>query len=147
MTIKFMKIMEMVILALIFIIMYDFLFGEDADDVSEQFYNIRPTTLIDPMYHNINQDPFDHKTNLRVGDTYGVDLNCNNVTIEDLLAWIERNHPHILHQYVYLYDPSVNIYNPIHSPRVFKELLKNLPQKHPILRIVRKCFPRAIRVS
>jgi hypothetical protein len=141
-------IIEWVVLVLLFKVIYDFMFGSSK---GEGFYNIRPTTLIDPEYYNINQDPFDYhfKGNgyLRVGDTYGVDLKCGNVTIEDLLAWIERNHPHILHQYVYLYDPSVNIYNPRFTPRVFRELLKNLPEKHPILRILRKCLPRATRVS
>ena len=113
----------------------------------ENFYNIIPTELIDPEYYNINQDPFDYKKNLRVGDLRGVDLNCNNITIDDLVEWIRRNNPHLLHQYVYLYDPSINIYNPRFTPRVFKALLRNLPQKHPILRIVRKCFPRRVSIS
>ena len=66
--------------------------------ILEGFYNITPTELIDPDYHNINQDPFDYKHHLRVGDLRGVDLNCNNVTVPELFAWIKNNNPHLLHQ-------------------------------------------------
>lgn len=120
-------------------------------DKKENFYNIYPTTLIDPDYYNINEDPldyyFDGNSYLRVGDAYGVDMKCGNVTMEDLFEWLKNSNPHILHQYVYLYDPSINIYNPRYAPRVFRELLKNLPEKHPILRILRKCLPRPVRIA
>jgi len=114
---------------------------------SESFYNIVPTELIDPQYHNINDDPFDYKGNLRVGDVYGVDLNCNNVTSKDLIAWINNNHPDVLHKYVYIYDPSIEIHNPIYAPRVLKMLLRNLPTQHPFIPIIRKCFPYTVRIS
>lgn len=118
-----------------------------TSDTSESFYNILPTELIDKQYYNINEDPFDYKHHLRVGDLYGVDLNCNNVTSADLLMWIQNNNPHLLHQYVYLYDPSIDIHNPVHAPRVLKMLLRNLPTQHPFMPIIRKCFPFKVRVS
>ena len=126
--------------------MYD-KFTSQTLRTSESFYNILPTELIDSQYKNINEDPFDYQNNLRVGDIYGVDLNCNNVTSPELMAWIQNNNPHLLHQYVYLYDPSIDIHNPIHAPRVLKMLLRNLPAQHPFLPIIRKCFPYRVRVS
>jgi hypothetical protein len=137
--------LKKIMVFLIVVVAIRFLFNQSKS--KEGFYNVRPTTLIDPDYFNINQDPFDYKHYRRVGDLMGVDMNCNNVTIEDLIEWIRRNNPHLLYQYVYLYDPSINIYNPRYSPRVFKELLRNLPQKHPILRIMRKCLPRQVRIA
>lgn len=125
-------------------IMYD---KFTSTSVTEPFYNILPTELIDGQYQNINEDPLDYKLNLRVGDTHGVDLNCNNVTSPELMEWIKNNNPHLLHQYVYLYDPSIDIHNPIHAPRVLKMLLRNLPAQHPFLPIIRKCFPYRVRVS
>lgn len=119
----------------------------DLFQSKESFYNILPTELIDSQYQNINEDPFDYKHNLRVGDTRGVDLNCNNVSSEDLMMWIKNNNPHLLHQYVYLYDPSIDINNPIYAPRVLKMLLRNLPTQHPFLPIIRKCFPYRVRIS
>lgn len=117
----------------------------------ETFYNIVPTEVIDPDFVSPNLDPWAHTvphmgTYERVGDLYGVDLNCNNVSIPDLIGWIANNNPHLLHQYVLRFDPSINIYNPNHSPRVLKELLRNLPEQHKFLPIVRKCFPAHIRV-
>lgn len=114
---------------------------------TESFYNILPTELIDSEYHNINEDPLDYKKNLRVGDLYGVDLNCNNVNPKDLFMWIRNKNPHLLHQYVYLYDPSINIENPIDAPRVLKMLMRNLPMQHPFIPIIRKCFPYRVRIS
>ncbi len=113
----------------------------------ENFYNILPTELIDSRYYNINQDPFDYKHHLRVGDIFGTDMNCNNVNIPDLLNWIKNNDPHTLHQYVYLYDPSVNIKNPIHTPRILKMLLRNLPEQHKYIPIIRKCMYKQVRIS
>jgi hypothetical protein len=117
----------------------------------ESFYNIVPTEVIDPEFVSPNLDPWSYTTQSggtyqRVGDLYGVDLNCNNVTIPDLVGWIADNNPHLLHQYVLRYDPSINIYNPNHSPRILKGLLRNLPTQHKFLPIIRKCFPAHIRV-
>ena len=138
------KLVFVVAISIVIKIMYDKLTSQGTQ---ESFYNILPTELIDSQYHNINEDPWDYKHNLRVGDLNGVDLNCNNVTNADLVMWIKDNNPHLLHQYVYLYDPSVNIRNPIHAPRVLKMLLRNLPTQHPFLPIIRKCFPYRVRVS
>lgn len=113
----------------------------------ESFYNIYPTELIDNGYTNINNDPFDYNSKLRVGDLHGVDLNCNNVIIPDLLEWIKNNKSNVLYEYVYRYDPSIDISNPIHTPRILKMLMKNLPGQHPILPIIRKCFPYRVRIS
>lgn len=119
--------------------------------VLEGFYNIVPTEIIDPDYVSPNRDPWAYTTQSgntyqRVGDLFGTDLNCNNVSIPDLVGWIADNNPHLLHQYVLKWDPSINIYNPNHSPRVLKGLLRNLPEQHKYLPIIRKCFPAHIRV-
>ena len=119
--------------------------------VLEKFYNIVPTEVIDPEFLNPNLDPWAYTvpgmdTYERVGDLYGVDLNCNNVSVPDLIAWIANNNPHLLHQYVLRWDPSINIYNPNDAPRVLKGLLRNLPEQHKFLPIIRKCFPAQIRV-
>jgi len=84
----------------------------------------------------------------RVGDVYGVDLNCNNVTSDELIAWIayQPGGKETLMQYVLKWDPSINIYNPNDAPRVLKGLLTNLPNQHKFLPIIRKCFPQNIRV-
>ena len=121
-------------------------------DSRERFYNVIPTRLIDAEYVDPSNDPWAYwdeasqRTYARVGDLAGVDLNCNNVTIVDLVHWIQENNPHLLHQYVYRFDPSINIYNPNHAPRVLKELLRNLPTQHKFIPIIRKCFPAHIRV-
>jgi len=123
--------------------------------VLEGFYNIVPTEVIDPEFVSPNLDPWAYtvqgthgwrETYERVGDLYGVDLNCNNVSVPDLVAWIANNNPHLLHQYVLRWDPSINIYNPNDSPRILKALLRNLPEQHKFLPIIRKCFPAQIRV-
>lgn len=135
-------------------VLYNFASSSNSSNASnvlntlkETFYNIYPTDLIDPVYNNINEDPWDYKKNLRVGDLRGVDLNCNNVDMYDILCWIKDNSPHLLHQYVYRFDPSINIYNPIYAPRVLKMLLRNLPDQHSYLPILRKCFPYRVRIS
>ena len=117
----------------------------------ENFYNIVPTEIIDRDFVSPNNDPWAYTTQLgntymRVGDLHGVDLNCNNVTSVDLIKWIAGNNPHLLHQYVLRWDPSININNLNHAPRVLKGLLTNLPEQHKYLPIIRKCFPANIRV-
>lgn len=133
---------------IIFAILY-LSFRKNAIDNVEPFiyYNITPTEIIDNEYVNINQDPDNYYFNMRVGDTYGVDLNCNNVNVHDLLKWIDQDDPNILNEYVFKYDSSINILNPIHSPRVFKMLLRNLPQKHRLMSILRKCLYKPVRIS
>ena len=96
----------------------------------ESFYNIVPTEVLDPEYVSPNIDPWAYTTQTghtyaRVGDLFGVDINCNNVSIPDLVGWIANNNPHLLHQYVLRFDPSINIYNPNHSPRILKGLLRS----------------------
>lgn len=105
----------------------------------DNFYNIVPTELIDPEYHNINNDSNNYYNYMRVGDTDGIDLNCNNVRAYDILQCIKGSDPHLLYQYVYKYDPSISLFNPIDAPRVLKELLKNLPHQHPCLNIIKRC--------
>ena len=132
---------KLIIFAIAIIVLY-FLFNNNQ--LQESFYNIKPTEAIDASYYNYNQDLFNYKTHKRVGDLYGVDLNCNNVNAMDVLNWIQCDDPNILYECVYRYDPSVNISNPIHTPRIFRELLKNLPEKSKYLPIIRKCFPMQI---
>jgi hypothetical protein len=111
------------------------------------FYNIRPTEQIDPTYYNYNEDPHNYYNHKRVGDIHGVDLNCNNVNLYDLLRWLDQDEPTLLYDYVYRYDPSINVFNPIHAPRIFKMLLRNLPQKHKYIPILRKCLYRDVRIA
>ena len=120
-----------------------------ANSTTENFtyYNITPTEIIDDDYININEDPNNYYFNMRVGDVHGVDLNCDNVNMYDLLRWIEQDDPNVLYEFVYKYDPSINIMNPIHSPRVFKMLLRNLPQKHKYIPILRKCLYKPVRIA
>ena len=106
-----------------------------------------PTELIDYDFVSANNDPLNYDQFMRVGDTRGVDLNCNNVTMYNILHWIDGDDPNLLYQYVYRFDPSVNILNPINAPRVFKMLLRNLPQKHKYFSILRKCLYRPTRVA
>lgn len=113
---------------------------------TEPFYNILPTEIIDPEYVNINNNPDNYKNFMTVGDIYGVDLNCNNTSAIDILQWIQNYNPHILHQYVYKYDPSISVYNPNHTPRVLKMLLRNLPELHKYRRILQRCLYKQIRV-
>lgn len=122
-------------------------FGKSETIENFFFYNIRPTEHIDPDYVNINEDPHNYYNHKRVGDIHGVDLNCNNVDMYDLLKWIDMDCPNVLHEYVYRYDPSISIHNPIHAPRVFKMLLRNLPQKHRLMSILRKCLPKPVRIN
>ena len=126
---------------------YNFVINRANQANRENFYNILPTELIDGQYNNINEDPYNYNNHLRVGDLRGVDLNCNNVNKEDIIAWIRDNNPHMLHQYVYIYDPSIDINNPIYTPRVLKMLLRNLPEQHPFIPILQKCFPMQVRIS
>lgn len=113
----------------------------------EKFYNILPTELIDKEYYNINEDPLNYYNKLRVGDPYGVDLMCNNVKMIDVLKWIQFNDENTLFQYVYKFDPSINVYNPIDTPRVLKLLLQNLPEQHPYLPIIKRCFPNKVVIA
>jgi len=112
----------------------------------EGFRNILPTELIDPDYVNINNNPYNYRNFMTVGDVYGPDLNCNNVSSIHLLEWIKQYNPHILHQYVYRYDPSINIYNPNHTPRVLKMLLRNLPELHKYRPILQRCLYKKVDV-
>ncbi len=113
----------------------------------EKFVNIRPTELIDPDYYNINQDPLNYYNYLRVGDTHGVDLNCNNVRMKEIVDWIKNNDPATLYKCVYINDPSIDTDNPIYAPRVLKMLLTYLPEQHPYIPIVRKCFPSKVKIA
>lgn len=110
-------------------------------------YNIRPTESIDPDYININENPDNYYNFQSVGDVYGVDLNCNNVSMQDLLEWIRQDDPNVLYEFVYKYDPSVDILNPLQAPRVFKMLLRNLPQKHKYIPILTKCLYKPVRIA
>jgi hypothetical protein len=112
----------------------------------DRFRNIRPTNVIDPEYINLNEDPGNWVNWSRVGDTRGVDLNCNGVEKQDILKWIANDSIHVLYEYVYRYDPSVSIDNPLHTPRILKLLLRNLPEKHPSRAILRRCYPMAVNV-
>jgi hypothetical protein len=121
----------------------------------ENFYNVIPTEWIDPEYQNINNKPenyFESKkssissshTSLQgwetIGDTRGPDMNCNYVTYSSLINWVLKHDPNILYDYVYIDDPSIEIMNPIHAPRVLKMLLRNLPGNHNIKKLVENCF-------
>jgi hypothetical protein len=130
------------IFLLLLIILYFLLKKRSVD----RFRNIRPTNIIDPEYHNLNEDPGNWLNWNRVGDTRGVDLNCNGVEIQDILEWIANDSIHVLYEYVYRYDPSISIDNPFHAPRILKLLLRNLPQKHPYRSILRRCYPNAVNV-
>lgn len=136
----------MILVLLILIVYYGYC---ESSQTRENFffYNIRPTEHIDPEYRNINEDPWNYYNHQRVGDIHGVDLNCNNVHMYDLLRWIDQDDPHILYDYVYKYDPSISVFNPIHAPRVFKMLLRNLPQKHKYIPILRKCLYKPVRIA
>ena len=150
------KKLQMKFVLLLFIILYFiFLFRKNI----ESFRNILPTFVIDPEYVNINDNPHNYKNHMTVGDIMGVDLNCNNITTMDLLKLINDNHHALhnrrlhhnilvspstaLHEFVYKYDPSINIYNPNHTPRVLKMLLRNLPELHPI---IQKCLHKQVRL-
>ena len=130
-----------------------YLFSEPFSNIKPKviepfyFYNIRPTDHIDPEYQNINEDPLNYKNYMRVGDVHGVDLNCNNVNMYDILKWIDQDDPELLYHFVYKYDPSISVFNPIHAPRIFKMLLRNLPQKHRYMSILRKCLYKPVRVA
>lgn len=146
---NFSSISGFIVLGVIALVVYVFKKGaQSAQSVRENFYfyNIKPTEEIDPEYINPNEDRHNYYNWMRVGDTLGVDLNCNNVTKCDLLRWIHHDDPTVLHEYVYKYDPSVDINNPLDAPRVFKMLLRNLPQKHRHMSILRKCLPKPVRV-
>lgn len=137
------------ILAIGIVVIFGLWLFFDSNSQKEHFIfnNIRPTEHIDPEYRNINQDPWNYFNHKRVGDIHGVDLNCNNVHMYDLLKWIDQDDPHILPEYVYKYDPSISVFNPIHAPRVFKMLLRNLPQKHKYIPILRKCLYKGVRIA
>lgn len=128
------------------------LFTRGGGRAVENFYNVVPTEYIDPGFVSDSYDRWAHyapgfgDTFKRVGDTYGVDLNCNNVTGDEVIEWIHNSCPQVLYEYVLRYDPSVDIQNPNHTPRALKALLRNLPENHKFLPIVRKCFPRQVRV-
>ena len=111
------------------------------------YYNIIPTEIIDENYFNPNNDPNNYYLHMRVGDTRGVDLNCNNVTMYNILHWIDGDDPNILYNYVYRFDPSINILTPLNAPRIFKLLLRKLPQKHKYTSILRKCLYKPTRVA
>lgn len=112
----------------------------------EGFYNIMPTEAIDPEYYNINNYPYNYHNWLTVGDPYGVDLNCNNVTYQEIIDWINKYNPHLIYQFVYPYDPSVDISNPIDAPRILKLLLRNVPELCKNLPVLKKCLYNQVRV-
>jgi len=112
------------------------------------FYNVRPLQDIDPEFINPNENPYNYYTFHTIGDAKGVDLNCNGVSKRTLMKWIAHESPDFLYEHVYRYDPSININNPIHAPRVLKMLLRNLPEDHQILRdILKDCRPVQVRVE
>lgn len=117
----------------------------------ESFYNIYPTSAIDPEYVNINENPLNYFNYMTVGDVFGVDMNCNNVSALEILQWLAKYKPayldDVLHAYVYKYDPSINIFNPTSAPRVLKMLFRNLPNLPKSIPILRKCLPRPIRIT
>jgi hypothetical protein len=136
---------KILLILLILLILY-FLWHNIMWGRLDHFRNILPTEIIDPNYTNLGNDPGNWFNWARVGDTRGVDLNCNAVEMQDVLKWINGDSPHLLYEYVYRYDPSVSIDNPLHTPRILKMLLKNLPQKHPYRGVFRRCYPNAINV-
>jgi len=111
------------------------------------FFNIRPTNEIDPEYVNLNDNPTNYYQYNTIGDALGPDLNCNTVSKRTLMKWIENEDPNFLYEYVYRYDPSININNAIHAPRVLKMLLRNLPENHTVSQqIMKRCPPMPVRI-
>lgn len=140
-----------VIIAIIAIIGYLLLFKKAH---CEGFYNIVPTELIDPQYQNINNG-FDG-----INDADGVDLNCNNVRAQDIVMCLGKSDPRILYEYVYRYDPSISLYDPVDAPRVLKQLLRNMPAVpcsfnnknelpfvNPCLQVLKRCPIEQIQIS
>lgn len=138
-----------------------FFMGSSASK-QESFYNIVPTENIDPEFrypriHEAEPVPFITRQGPqlfeRVGDSAGVDAGCNHVTACDIINWIHREEPRLMYDCVLKFDPSVELGNPYHTPRVLRLLLQNLPSYANLskvyekyLPVVRKCFPNDMRI-
>lgn len=140
-------IFELAFIGIVIFLIFVFLLFLRGTKENFFFSNIKPTEDIDPDYLNPNEDRFNYFNFMRVGDIEGVDLNCNNVSKYDLIRWMVNEEPNIIYDYVYKFDPSIDINNPIDSPRILKMILRNLPQKHRFISILRKCLPKTIRVA
>lgn len=134
----------------------------------EGFYNIVPTELIDPQYyydriqiHNNEQITNSQITNSQIPDEQiHDDLNCNNVRAQDIITCLGKSDPRILYEYVYRYDPSISLCDPVDAPRVLKQLLRNMPAipcsfnnknklpfVNPCLQVLKRCPIEQIQIS
>jgi hypothetical protein len=147
-------------LVLVAVLIFVLFFGKSK----ESFYNIVPTENIDPEFrypgiHEAEPVPFvtiprqGPQLFERVGDSAGVDAGCNNVSAREIINWIHREEPRLMYDCVLKYDPSVELGNPYHTPRVLRLLLQNLPSYANLskvyekyLPVVRKCFPNDMRI-
>lgn len=127
--------------------------------IQEGFFNIIPTEVIDPEYQyplitdyditNLPLQPQQYpKLYERVGET---GRNCQTVRMEDVLDWIARDEPNIIHECVLRFDPSADITNPYHTTRILRLIMMNLPTYSPqsaqkYLPVLSRCFPRQTQV-
>lgn len=127
--------------------------------IRESFFNIIPTEIIDPEYQyplvadyditNLPLQPQQYpKLYERVGEA---DRNCQTVQMKDVLDWIARDEPRIIHECVLRFDPSVDITNPYHATRVLRLIMINLPTFSPqsaqkYLPVLSRCFPKQTQV-
>lgn len=128
----------------------------------EGFYNVVPLENIDPEFEypcaaetipfltNPRHGP---KLYERVGDSAGVDNGCNHVTAIEVVEWIHRENPKLMYECVLKFDPSAELGNPYHTSRILRLLQQNLPMYANLdetcekyLPIIRKCFPREMRI-
>ena len=114
------------------------------------FRNVLPLEVIDPLYYNNNNNPYNYYDNLAISNDYNVDLNCNQVSKRTLLQ-ILKNVPdldYVLHEYVYRYDPSINVSDPSYTQRALRMLLLNLPEGHPLYEKIRYvCGSMGVQVA
>lgn len=129
----------------------------------EGFYNIVPTELIDPQYYydRIQIHNNEQITNSQIhNEQPNYDLNCNNVRAQDIITCLGKSDPRILYEYVYRYDPSISLYDPVDAPRVLKQLLRNMPAipcsfnnknklpfVNPCLQVLKRCPIEQIQIS
>lgn len=143
----FINKMDLRVIIIIAIIAW-FVFANGTEGFGTVYWqnNIKPTFEIDPEYYNINDSQYNYYDKLTVGDPHSPAIGCSNVTTHDLIKWLHDRNPHVLYQYVYLNDPSIDINNPTHAPRVLRMLLRNASHLNPIREVLNKCYPLKIKI-
>jgi hypothetical protein len=130
----------------------------NPDNRRESFFNILPTNVIDPEYVDLTNETALFVQPAGLFSTYcnnndQVDMSCHGVTSENIVSWIANDNPRLLNELVLRFDPSADVMNPNHAPRILRLLMMNLPSypcrttANKYLPIIIKCFPKLVQTA